>query len=62
MQEHRARSLLDPLPRRTLDEVSGLGIVDGSFAGEHFNGFELRCVTTRDVFVSLAAFLVDVVD
>ena len=33
-------ALLDPLPRRTPDEVSRLGIVNGSFAGEYFNGVE----------------------
>src|SRR5262249_50049341 len=49
-------------PRWTPDEVPRLGIIDGSFAGEHFDGVELGGVPTRDIFVHVAALLVDVVD
>src|SRR5262245_14628728 len=54
--------LFNPLPRWTPDEVPRSSIVDGSLAGEHFHGFEFGGITTRDIFVHLAALLVDVVD
>ena len=44
------------------ERISGPGIVDGSFASKHFHGFEFGGVTTRDIFVHLAAFLIDVID